>query len=144
MIKTKHNSNHKTHQTTLKGEIIQEYSYYVLGFVPVNEVRLKKDVQSLIKSKDFFQNFSGLKEFITKIEFSWIGFLMELRSILMKLRSLQYSIDMIKLAIIYEICLILKKLPVGARRSLPFILMQTSKLEKPSKYSTNHSNALEL
>ena len=43
MIKTKHNSNHKTKQTTLKGEIIQEYSYYVLGFVPADVVRLKKD-----------------------------------------------------------------------------------------------------
>ena len=43
--KTKHNSNHKTRQTTLKGEIIQEYSYYVLGFVPADVVRLKKDVR---------------------------------------------------------------------------------------------------
>ena len=42
LIKTKHNSNHKTRQTTLKGEIIQEYNYYVLGFVPVDVVRLKK------------------------------------------------------------------------------------------------------
>jgi len=39
-----HNSNHKTFQTTLKGEIIQEYSYYVLGFVPADVVSLKKDV----------------------------------------------------------------------------------------------------
>ena len=39
-----HNSNHKTHQTTLKGEIVQEYCYYVLGFVPADVVRLKKDV----------------------------------------------------------------------------------------------------
>ena len=44
LIKTKHNSNHKTQQTTLEGEIIQEYSYYVLGFVPADVVRLKKDV----------------------------------------------------------------------------------------------------
>ena len=44
MEKTKHNSNHKTHQTTLKGEVIQEYTYYVLGFVPADVVRLKKDV----------------------------------------------------------------------------------------------------
>ena len=43
LIKTKHNSNHKTHQTTLKGEIIQEYTYYVLGFVPADVVDLKKD-----------------------------------------------------------------------------------------------------
>jgi len=39
-----HNSNHKTHQTTLNGEIIQEYTYYILGFVPADVVRLKKDV----------------------------------------------------------------------------------------------------
>jgi len=39
-----HNSNQKTHQTTLKGEIIQEYTYYVLGFVPADVVRLKKKV----------------------------------------------------------------------------------------------------
>ena len=44
LIKTKHNSNHKTQQITLKGEIVQEYTYYVLGFVPVDVVRLKKDV----------------------------------------------------------------------------------------------------
>jgi len=43
LIKTKHNSNHKTKQITLKGEIVQEYTYYVLGFVPADEVRLKKD-----------------------------------------------------------------------------------------------------
>ena len=43
-LKTKHNSNHKTQQTTLKGEIVQEYIYYVLGFVPVEVVRLKKDL----------------------------------------------------------------------------------------------------
>jgi len=44
LIKTKHNSNHKTQQTTLKREIIQEYTYYVLGFVPADVIRLKKDV----------------------------------------------------------------------------------------------------
>jgi hypothetical protein len=44
LIKTKHNSNHKTQQTTLEGDNIQEYCYYVLGFVPADVVRLKKDV----------------------------------------------------------------------------------------------------
>ena len=44
LIKAKHNSNHKAHQTTLEGEIIQEYSYYLLGFVPADVVWLKKDV----------------------------------------------------------------------------------------------------
>ena len=43
MIKTKHNSNHRKKQTTLKGEIFQEYAYYVLGFVPADIVRLKND-----------------------------------------------------------------------------------------------------
>ena len=44
LIRTKHNSNHKTQQTTLKGEIVQEYVYYLLGFIPADVVRLKKDV----------------------------------------------------------------------------------------------------
>ncbi len=43
-IKTKHNSNHKTQQTTLEGEIVQEYTYKVLGFVPADVVRLQKDL----------------------------------------------------------------------------------------------------
>jgi len=42
--KTNHNSNHKTQQTTLKGEIFQDYTYYLLGFDPADVVRLKKDV----------------------------------------------------------------------------------------------------
>ena len=42
--KAMHNSNHKTQQSTLEGEIIQEYTYYVLGFVPSDVVRLEKDV----------------------------------------------------------------------------------------------------
>lgn len=37
-------TDQKTKQTTLNGEIIQEYTYYVLGFVPAYVVRLKKDV----------------------------------------------------------------------------------------------------
>ena len=41
---TKHNSNQKTQQTTLNGKIIQEYTYYMLGFVPADIVRLKKEV----------------------------------------------------------------------------------------------------
>jgi len=44
LIKTKHNSNHKTKQITLEGEIVREYVYYVLGFVPADVVRLKEDV----------------------------------------------------------------------------------------------------
>ena len=44
MIKTKHNSNQKTKQITLEGEVIQEYTYKVLGFVPADVIRLKNDV----------------------------------------------------------------------------------------------------
>ena len=44
LIKTKHNSNHKTQQITLEGVIVQEYYYKALGFVPSDVVRLKKDV----------------------------------------------------------------------------------------------------
>jgi hypothetical protein len=44
LIKTKHNSNQKTKQTTLEGKIVQEYVYYVLGFVPPDVVRLKNEV----------------------------------------------------------------------------------------------------
>jgi len=43
--RTKHNSNQKTQQITLEGEIIQEYCYDVLGFVPADVVRLKKEVK---------------------------------------------------------------------------------------------------
>ena len=45
LIKTKHNSNHKTQQTTLECKIIQEYCYCVLGFVPADVVRLKNEVK---------------------------------------------------------------------------------------------------
>jgi len=44
LIKTKHNSNHKTKQITLEREIIQEYTYYLLGFVPAEVALLKVDV----------------------------------------------------------------------------------------------------
>ena len=43
LIKTKPNSNYKTKQITLEGKIVQEYTYYLLGFVPADVVRLKKD-----------------------------------------------------------------------------------------------------
>ena len=44
MIKTKHNSNQKTKQVTLEGEILQEYYYKLLGFVPADVIRLKEDL----------------------------------------------------------------------------------------------------
>jgi len=43
LIKTKHNSNHKTKQITLEGQILREYIYKVLGFVPADVIRLKKE-----------------------------------------------------------------------------------------------------
>ena len=43
LIKTKHNSNHKTMQITLEEKIVEDYTYYLLGFVPADVVRLKKD-----------------------------------------------------------------------------------------------------
>ena len=43
MIKTKNNSNQKTQQTTLTEEIVQEYTYYLLGFIPTNVIRQKSD-----------------------------------------------------------------------------------------------------
>ncbi len=43
LIKTKHNSNQKITQITLDREKIQEYTYYLLGFVPPDTIRLKKD-----------------------------------------------------------------------------------------------------
>jgi hypothetical protein len=40
-----HNSNRQLRQVTLTGCIlVQEYRFYVLGFVPADVVRLKKDV----------------------------------------------------------------------------------------------------
>ncbi len=45
LIKTKHNSNRKTMQITLEREIVKEFTYYLLGFVPADVVRLKKEVK---------------------------------------------------------------------------------------------------
>jgi len=39
-----HNSNRKACQVTLSGEVLLEYRFYVIGFVPADVVRLKKDV----------------------------------------------------------------------------------------------------
>ena len=55
---TKHNSNYKIKQTTLKGEVIQEYVYYLMGFVPADIIQLKKEV--------WFSNLSS--EQITSVE----------------------------------------------------------------------------
>ena len=62
LIKTKHNSNHKTQQTTLNRENIQDYTYYVLGFVPAHVIRLKKDFwfsklepEQIARIEEYFQ-----------------------------------------------------------------------------------------
>jgi len=39
-----HNSNRQLRQVTLSGEILLECKFFVLGFVPTDVVRLKKDV----------------------------------------------------------------------------------------------------
>jgi hypothetical protein len=44
LIKTKHNSNQKTKQITLEGETIQDYCYYLLGFVPKSEFLQEKNL----------------------------------------------------------------------------------------------------
>ena len=68
LIKTKHNSNHKTQQTTLEGEIIQEYVYYVLGFVPADVVRLKKD---LWFNKLSSEQIKSVDKFLESKHFTW-------------------------------------------------------------------------
>ena len=43
LINYMHNSNRETPQVTLSGETLLEYKFYVIGFVPADVVRLKKD-----------------------------------------------------------------------------------------------------
>ena len=64
--KTKHNSNHKTNQITLEGEIVHEYCYKVLGFVSSEVIRLKNERWfnkldgEQIKSVEFFLTKIGM------------------------------------------------------------------------------------
>ena len=44
LINTMHNSNRQMRQVTLSGEVLLEYKFCVIGFVPADVVRLKKDV----------------------------------------------------------------------------------------------------
>jgi len=44
LIITMHNSNLKLRQATLSDEVLLEYRYYIVGFVPADVVRLKEDV----------------------------------------------------------------------------------------------------
>jgi len=63
-----HGSDHKTFQTALKGETIQEYTYYVLGFVPADVVRLKKDAWF---SKLSAEQITSVKEFLESKKCTW-------------------------------------------------------------------------
>jgi len=44
LINDMHNSNRQLRQVTLSGEILEEYKFYFIGFVPADVVRLKEDV----------------------------------------------------------------------------------------------------
>ena len=44
LIEAMHNSNRQIHQVTLSDEVLLEYRFYVIGFVPADVMRLKKDV----------------------------------------------------------------------------------------------------
>jgi hypothetical protein len=68
LIKTKHNSNHKTTQITLEGKTIQEYVYYVLGFVPADVIRLKNDVWF---SKLNNEQISNTEKFLDSKKYAW-------------------------------------------------------------------------
>ena len=68
LIKTKHNSNHKTQQITLDGEIVQEYRYYVLGFVPADVFRLKKDAWF---GKLNNEQITSVEKFLESKKYAW-------------------------------------------------------------------------
>jgi hypothetical protein len=70
LIKTKHNSNHRTQQTTLKGEIIQEYAYYVLGFVPADVVLLGKEVWF---GKMNYKQIASIEKYVDKYSRNYSG-----------------------------------------------------------------------
>jgi len=68
LIKTKHNSNHRTQQITLEREIVEEYTYNVLGFVSAEVVRLKNDVWF---SKLSSEQISSIEKFLETKNFAW-------------------------------------------------------------------------
>jgi hypothetical protein len=68
LIKTKHNSNHKTQQTTLEGEIVQEYTYYVLGFVPADIVRLKNNHWFMKLNNE---QITSIEKFLESKKYAW-------------------------------------------------------------------------
>jgi len=58
-------TNHRLHQVTLLGTIIEEEKFYVIGFVPASVVRLGKEIWFMkldyaqIDSADQFLSTSG-------------------------------------------------------------------------------------
>jgi len=68
LIKTMHNSNHKTQQTTLKGEIVQEYTYYVLGFVPADVVHLENNLWFCKLNNE---QITSIEKFLESNKYAW-------------------------------------------------------------------------
>ena len=62
-----HNSNRQMRQVTLSGEVLVEFRYYVIGFVPVDVVRLRKDVWF---SKLNSEQVDSVGEFLSGVEYS--------------------------------------------------------------------------
>ena len=54
-------------QVTLSGEVLVEFRYYVIGFVPVDVVRLRKDVWF---SKLNSEQVDSVGEFLSGVEYS--------------------------------------------------------------------------
>ena len=66
LIKYMHNTNRPLCQVTLSGEILLEYKFYVIGFVPADVVRLKKDIWfSRLRSEqvDSVEQFLAVSEY---------------------------------------------------------------------------------
>jgi len=63
LINAMHNSNRQLRQVTLSGEFLLEYRFYVIGFVPADVVRLKRDVWF---SKLNSQQVDSVDQFLTE------------------------------------------------------------------------------
>ena len=67
LINDMHNSNRQLRQVTLSGEVLLEYKFYVLAFVPADVVRLKKDVWF---SKLSSEQVCSVEQFLSSSKFS--------------------------------------------------------------------------
>jgi hypothetical protein len=56
-IITMHNSNRQLRQVTLSGEVLLEYRYCVIAFVPTDVVKLKK--RCMVQKAQFRANIFG-------------------------------------------------------------------------------------